>query len=425
MYGFDEDFARHAALTFSAHQKLTVLRDTVPVQSVSRIISVIQMAEVAAVENAFVAHGQAVGELSHPVDPSCFFYSRSTDDQALFSFATSKVINRWTTFPLPNLQQWQEASKVDPDISYVIDRIKTRRKVVSASLINKRYYLLWSRGQLEVEDDVLYQLEHPKAMVIRQLRRRVVPAGLRQLIYTAFHSTPMAGHTGHYKTYWRIAARYWWPSMYEDVRKAVTECGHCILGNNVSHQAQQILGSLTTDEPFDIIAMDIWIPGVTDVKGAYIQDRSNIRQGTLTSLCNMTAFASVGYLENLEGNIISAVMMSQIIMPNGLPKLVLLDDDSLFKLDLIALLDDMGIAYHVVSAEQHEGILCERFHRYMNKVQRLMGLDMANHFNWMINASFAAYAWNAAPVDGTDVVSRVRHTKLHVTCMCNVYPYNV
>ena len=101
---------------------------------------------------------------------------------------------------------------------------------------------------------------------------------------------------------------------------------------------------------------------------------------------------------------LAQALMSQIILPNGLTKLVLLDDDSLFKQDLLTLLDEMGIPFHTVSAEQHEGILCERFHRYMNKVQRLMGLDTGDHSNWMINAAFAAYAWNAAPVDGTDVV---------------------
>ena len=115
----------------------------------------------------------------------------------------------------------QEASKMDPDIDHVIDRIKSKRKVVLASLINKRYYTLWTKGQFEVDDDVLYQLEHPKAMVIRQLRRRVVPTSLRQVIYTAFHASPMAGHVGFYKTYWRIAARYFWPTMYDDIRKAV------------------------------------------------------------------------------------------------------------------------------------------------------------------------------------------------------------
>ena len=158
----------------------------------------------------------------------------------------------------------------------------------------------------------------------------------------------MAGHVGFYKTYWRIAARYYWPTMYEDVKRAVTECGHCILGNNVSHQAQHILGSLSVDEPFDIIAIDIWIPGITLSKGAYVEDKSNVRQAMLTSLCNLTAFATVGFLPSLEGEVVTQVVMSQVIMPNGLPKLVLIDDDSLFKKDLMAIFEDVGIPYHVL-----------------------------------------------------------------------------
>ena len=116
--------------------------------------------------------------------------------------------------------------------------------------------------------------------------------------------------------------------MFTDICQAVLQCGHCILGNNVSHRAQQILGSLSTDEPFDIIAIDIWIPGTTKPKSSYVEDRSNVRQAMLTSLCNLTAFATVGYLNSLEGEVVTQVLMSQIIMPNGLPKLILLDDDS-------------------------------------------------------------------------------------------------
>ena len=96
--------------------------------------------------------------------------------------------------------------------------------------------------------------------------------------------------------------------------------------------------------------------------------------------------------------------MSQVLMPNGLPKMVLLDADSLFKMDLQFLLDTLGIPFHIVSAEQHEGILCERFHRYLNKVQRINGLDTKDHSNWMMNTAFAAHAWNASPIDGTDIM---------------------
>jgi hypothetical protein len=192
--------------------------------------------------------------------------------------------------------------------------------------------------------------------------------------------------------------------MSADIKKAVTECGHCILGNNVSHRAQQILGALSFDEPFDVIAIDLWMPGVTTPKESFIGDRTSVRDASLTSLCNLTGFASIGFIDNLEGDSITRVLMAQIVLPNGIPKMVLLDDDSLFKNDLVRLLDDMGLPFHVVSAEQHEGILCERFHRYLNKVQRLMGLDTRDHSNWKMNMALAAYAWNGSLIDGTNVV---------------------
>jgi hypothetical protein len=129
-----------------------------------------------------------------------------------------------------------------------------------------------------------------------------------------------------------------------------------------------------------------------------------IRQAALTSLCTLTGFATAGFLNSLEGEKVTKVLLSQILLPNGLPKMVLLDADSLFKQDLIVLLDELGVGFHVVSAEQHEGILCERFHRYLDKVQRLQGLDTKEYSNWMMNTSFASYAWNGSPIDGTDII---------------------
>ena len=200
MYGFHEDFAKEA-LNFTPRDKLILFRNTIPKQSVARIISVLQMAETAATEAKYMDHGSNLGELDNQANPSCYFYSDQEEGQAPISFATAKVINRWTTFPLPTLEQWQEASKEDPDIAHVMDRVSKNRPVILTSLICRRYYLVWSKGQFEVEDGILYQWEQPKATRIRQLRRKVVPVSLRQVIYTAYHAAPMAGHVGFYKTY--------------------------------------------------------------------------------------------------------------------------------------------------------------------------------------------------------------------------------
>jgi hypothetical protein len=71
---------------------------------------------------------------------------------------------------------------------------------------------------------------------------------------------------------------------------------------------------------------------------------------------------------------------------------------------LIKVCEALGVQYHVVAPKDHNAILCERFHRYMNKVQRIGAADMQSLEQWKINSLFAAYAWNASPIDGTDII---------------------
>jgi hypothetical protein len=138
--------------------------------------------------------------------------------------ALSRVINRWTTIPMPSEKDWRDATKEDPDTNYIYETLDNGNRLNYRQLENKRYYKEWTDGKLEAEAGMLYQWEEPpKATRIRQLRRKVVPAKLRQTIFVAFHATPMAGHVGLYKTYWRIlVARFWWPGIYTYVWRMTT-----------------------------------------------------------------------------------------------------------------------------------------------------------------------------------------------------------
>ena len=87
------------------------------------------------------------------------------------------------------------------------------------------------------------------------------------MIIAAYHVTPMSSHSGIYKTYYRIAARFWWPGMSEMVWVGIIGCSLCQLVNAVSHKNQQIFQALPCDGPFDIVSIDVWTPG--DIPGKY------------------------------------------------------------------------------------------------------------------------------------------------------------
>ena len=46
----------------------------------------------------------------------------------------------------------------------------------------------------------------------------------------------------------------------------------------------------------------------------------------------------------------------------------------------------------------------ERFHRYLNKVERIGAADSQSYEKWAMSYLFAVYAWNGSPVDGTDII---------------------
>jgi Integrase zinc binding domain len=222
----------------------------------------------------------------------------------------------------------------------------------------------------------LYQWEEPRATKIRQLQRRVVPKGLRRHIIVAYQATPLAGHVGIYETYWRIVTQYWWPSLLRDIKEAVTTCARCILGNNTKHQGQKVYKPIMTAEPFDIICLDIWHPGVTHTsKQRNEMDKNELKGGALlTSLCNTTSFATTAKISQVNSEEVRDKTFQQIMVPNGLPMLILIDQGSEFKGVLTSFCTELGIHFEVVSPEQHDRILCERFHRYLNKVMQSLGL---------------------------------------------------
>jgi hypothetical protein len=90
--------------------------------------------------------------------------------------------------------------------------------------------------------------------------------------------------------------------------------------------------------------------------------------------------------------------------PNGLPNLVIVDGGSKMKGVLIAMCEQLGIPCCQAPPEAHNSILCERFHRCLNKVQEIGAADAESCKKWAMNALFAACAWNGSPGDGTDII---------------------
>ena len=76
---------------------------------------------------------------------------------------------------------------------------------------------------------------------------------------------------------------------------------------------------------------------------------------------------------------------SHFFVPNELPKLVIVDGGSKIKGTLIAMCEQIGIPHFQATPEAHNSILCERFHRYLNKVEKIGAADAELYEKWAMN----------------------------------------
>ena len=51
----------------------------------------------------------------------------------------------------------------------------------------------------------------------------------------------------------------------------------------------------------------------------------------------------------------------------------------------------------------HKGNSVERYHRFLNKTQTIIGQDRGTHHTFVQNVKTSQYAWNSAPIDNTDI----------------------
>jgi hypothetical protein len=125
----------------------------------------------------------------------------------------------------------------------------------------------------------------------------------------------------------------------------------------------------------------------------------------LTFIDCMTGFAMATFLSqgDIDARTMADAALTAFFGAVGLPRLVIVDADSLFAGVFKQLFQILRIPVDAVSRENHKAVRNERFHQYLNKVQRINNADVDSLFRWKQGVLFSLYAWNAAPIDATDL----------------------
>ena len=122
---------------------------------------------------------------------------------------------------------------------------------------------------MELENGLIYYYDTPRTSRVRQLRMRVVPVKFRQVVMSACHVSPLAGHSHEQRTLFRILSWFWWPLVNKYLAMFMRACAHCQLVHSCYRQAQQLLQTNESYTPFDVVFLDFWGPGDIPDRGGY------------------------------------------------------------------------------------------------------------------------------------------------------------
>lgn len=180
-----------------------------------------------------------------------------------------------------------------------------------------------SYPNFQIKNNSLYRLTKNKCELTTEFSwKEIVPQELREAIITENHSEPTAGHLGVFKTYKRLALRFYWLGMYQDVVKFVGLCDTCL---SYKHQNHTTLGEMgrpkQCSRPFQMISVDFVGPlPVSRKQNSYL----------LVVTCCFSKFCHIFPLRRATSEAVIKNLEEAIFLVHGVPQTIFLDNGSQF-----------------------------------------------------------------------------------------------
>lgn len=114
------------------------------------------------------------------------------------------------------------------------------------------------KEQYAVLEDKLYHTTHLADGRVHY--RVVIPSSLVPKILQYYHSNPMSGHLGIFKTYKRVQDVAYWSGMWADVKKHVKRCVKCQTLKSDNKKPAGKLQPITTSRPNEMLGVDVMGP---------------------------------------------------------------------------------------------------------------------------------------------------------------------
>jgi len=171
-----------------------------------------------------------------------------------------KNLSMWKTeYSLTELQTLQANDEdIGPVLQWKIDNNRPCKQDIEVnSPATRHYWFLWD--SLKLINGLLYK-ECIKKDGTGQYNQFLTPLILKDEVLNEMHNSILSGHLGRKKTKEKLAQRFYWYEMREDISIWISKCEICASIKPPQKNFKAPLGSMPTGAPWDRLATDILGP---------------------------------------------------------------------------------------------------------------------------------------------------------------------
>ena len=296
---------------------------------------------------------------------------------------------------LPTKETWQRAYNDDKDCSLIMRMLQNPGLIKKENLekIHHTFRGPMRTSNIILEDGLLILKERISTQG-NYVKIQIVPAELQNIIFIAFHSNPIGGHFSVYHTLHKIRLRYYWPGMYQYIKKMIEACPGCRMTNATIKRFSELVYSFPVDEPMKVVHADVYTVGA--------EMGFSGEKHFMFIVCGMCTFAMWEPLRICNSTTFADAIM-KILTSFGFAHTIVIDKDSKFLSVFKQTMELLMINLHTASGGHHDPILTERLFRYQNKALRIIHNSLGTNKSSRQSMALTTYAYNSAPVTGTDI----------------------
>jgi len=237
---------------------------------------------------------------------------------------------------------------------------------------------LVSFPKFKLKNNILYNIS------VFGYHRPVLPLVLRLEILNDVHSIPISGHLGFTRSFSKLAQRFYWKTMKQDLYKFINACPSCAAIKRQYGKHQGLLKPIEVPtEPFEMIA--------TDVLGPFPTSHNNNKY-IVNAICLFSKWAELRAIPDQTSETIAKFLEEQVFCRHSTPKILLSDNGPAYISKVLASHTNLYRVKHryITPYNSRSNGLSERLNQTVSKLISHYVDD--NHTNWddkLVQLNFA------------------------------------